>query len=111
MSVLIHERLGIKGRDLPHAMKRAGRLLPRRVHRAGAVIEKAQVLAEHPKLARMQDGEAVERAFAMIADYLETVDVADRKRGRLLGMLGSLAFIFIVITASVITYLNWRGYI
>ena len=111
MVALIRERLGIKGADLPQAMKRAGRLMPRRVHRAGDLIEKTSALAGNPKLARMQDASALDRAFDDITLYLMEVDVADRRRGRLLGILGSLAFIFIVIVAAVITYLNWQDYI
>ena len=49
----IEERLRVKARDLPRAMAKAGRRLPRKLQAQAQVIVDAQSLGGHPKLTRM----------------------------------------------------------
>jgi hypothetical protein len=111
VALLLRERLGIGGRDLGHAMKRAGRLLPRRVRRAGAKVAQMQMMAGNPKLARMLDPAALTAALDEISRHLMTVDASDRRKRKVLEMLGSLAFVFLVIAGAMLVWLNWRGYL
>jgi hypothetical protein len=88
-------QLGVKSRTFAGALHRAGRRLPRRLRKQGAVILNAQHLAGNPKLAQQIDARDVDRAYAEITAHLEAIDVADLRRGRLLGLAGIIAANFL----------------
>lgn len=106
---LLKEKFRIDTEDLSAGLKKAGRRLPRAIHKAGAVVVDAQVRVGHPKLARLADGDAVQRAFARVETYLDAVDVKDRRKGAILGVLGVIAFNLIVVFVIFMAVLYWRG--
>lgn len=108
---LLKKKFRIETDDLRTGLKKAGRRLPRSVHKAGAVLAEAQTVAGHPKLARLADGEAVQRAFQTIEAHLTGIDVADRRKGALLSVLGSIAFNLISVFLLLMLVLWWRGLI
>lgn len=109
--ILIEERLKIKGRTLAQALKRAGRLLPKWAQRDGRYLVKAQELTAHPKLRLMIDDAKVVKAHQALVDHLKTIDPADRRKGKILSLAGSISFNLIVVVAAFITYLVWRGFV
>lgn len=107
----LQEKLGVKGRSLEHALARAGHRLPRRLRARGQEIVAAQKLAAHPKLARQIDGAAVRDAYDGLSAHLGQIDVADRQKGKMLSLAGSIAFNLLVVSAGFMVWLWWRGYV
>ena len=69
----------------------------------------AQKLGGNPKLARQMDQTAVTRAFDALTTHLEAIDVAERRKDRLLKLAGLIAFYFLTIVAAFVTWLWWTG--
>ena len=107
----LQEKLGVRGQTLQKRLARAGRRLPKRVRRSGQIIADAQATASHPKLARLRDDKAIDAAFRDVSVHLQTIDPADRRKGIVLGILGSAVFNLILLLAALITFLNWQGII
>lgn len=105
---LLKQKFRIETADLGVGLKKAGRRLPRRVRKAGAVLVEAETNVGHPKLAQMADAKAVARAFQTIETHLTGIDVADRRKGAVLGVLGSIAFNLILVFLIVMLVLWWR---
>jgi hypothetical protein len=105
----IEERLRVKARDLPRAMAKAGRRLPRKLQAQAQVIVDAQSLGGHPKLTRMVDMAAIERVHDVIVAQLDQIDPADVRRGALLALLGDIAFKLLFVIAAFIVWLWWSG--
>ena len=108
---MMKERLGIRGKDLAGKLRHTGRMMPKRIKREAAYLAETSALAENPKLRRMIDNAHVNAAHRTCIDYLETVDVADRRKGVLLNLLASVTLALIVVAALLITVLVWRGFI
>lgn len=108
---LLDERLRIRGRDLSHQIRKAGRLLPRPVRNDLSFVSEARNMLTHPKLRLMVDEAKVEAALERSVVYLKTVDPSERRKDRLLGMAGVVAFNLIVVAAVLIGVLVWRGYV
>lgn len=109
--VLAKAKFGVRNRSLEKAMKKIGRRVPGWVHKEAGVISEARGLTAHPKLMRQIDVARVDKAFDSITAHLQTVDRRERRIDRILDVLGSLSFNLIVLTALVILFLRWQGYI
>lgn len=108
---LLTLKLGIKRQPFDRMLARAGRHLPRRIAGQAQVLAQAAQRAGHPKLARQLDSAAVERASTEVIAHLQAIDVADRRKGKLLGMAGVVAFNLLVVIVVFIVWLWWRGYV
>lgn len=102
-------RLGVKARDLPRGMKRAGRRLPKSAHRAAQVISTAVAHGSHPKLSRQIDPKAVLTAQAELHMQLEKIDPKERRKDAILSFLGTQAFNLLLVIALVVGLMYWRG--
>lgn len=107
----LKERLGVGGADLMVALGRARHRLPRRVYRQGLLLARAEPLAGHPKLRLTLDAPALIVAAAEVSRHLETIDLADRRKGWWLGMLGGLSFNLILTVIVLVAVLVWRGFL
>lgn len=108
---LIEERLRIKGATLEKALSKAGRLLPKWAHREGRYLVQATQFSEHPKLRLTIDGVKVERAHKALIAHLKTIDPAERRKTRILGVLGVVSFNLIIVVTAFLAFLMWRGYV
>lgn len=108
---LLREKLGVRARDLASALRRARYRLPRRVYNRGMLLAGAQDRARHPKLRLTLDMPVLAGAAREIQAHLRAIDLADRRKGWWLGMLGGLAFNILLLIALVIAFLVWRGLI
>ncbi|MDG1116838.1 MAG: hypothetical protein P8N72_06900 [Flavimaricola sp.] len=63
----------------------------------------------NPKLARMVDAEKALGARDRLTAHLMTVDPKERRKDRILGILGGLAFNLLLIGALAVIWLRWRG--
>lgn len=107
---LLKERLGVGGKGLAAKMKRAGRLLPRKVRDAGKQLAVSAQKAQNPKLLGQIDMGEVTEAYDVCLKHLIAIDPVDRKRGYLAGMIGSVAFGVLVLMIAISLLLAWRGY-
>ena len=108
---LMADRLRVRGRDLGAQIKKAGRLLPRRVAREARYLAEAATFQQNPKLARMIDAAKADQAHQTVRAFLNSVDPAERRKDRILGILGIFAFNFLLIAGGIITYLWWQGHV
>lgn len=108
---LMEERLGVKGRDLGQAMRKARRMLPRWLRKQGAILVAAERAARSPKTAKQIDRTAVMHAYEMMTNHLRAINVNAQRRDRLLKLLGGIAFQVLLLVTAFVIYLWWRGYV
>lgn len=104
-------KLGVKSRTLSQALRRAGRRLPRRLRAQGRQLVEAQKRLGNPVLARQLDWVALERAFQDISAHLAAIDVAGRRKDRILDLAALIAFYILVVVVAFVFWLWWRGYV
>ena len=109
--ILLREKLGVRGATLAAALHRARHSLPRHVYRRGLILAEAEPLADHPKLSLTLDAPALAAAAQDVRAHLDSIDLADRRKGWWLGMLGGLSFNLILFVALLIGVLVWRGFL
>ena len=108
---LMRQKLGVRGRSFSAALAKANRRLPRSLRKDGRLLADALPMAEHPKLRQTLDMRRLEGAAASLQAHLEAVDMADRRKGWILGVLGTIAFNLLVLSAIALGLLIWRGYL
>jgi hypothetical protein len=107
----LRAKLGVKSGSLEQGLHKAGRRLPRRVRARGQVIVDAQKLAGHPKLARQVNAVEIRDAYNGVSAHLGKIDVADRRKGKLLGLAGTIAGNLLIVVVGFLVWLWWRGYV
>ena len=65
----------------------------------------------HPKLRLMIDESKVAKAHTSLVAHLKTIDPSERRKTRVLGVLGVISFNLILVFAALMAYLMWRGYL
>jgi hypothetical protein len=111
VSVLLTERLKIKGRDLEEKLDRAGRRLPRKVRRAAQDMAAAAALSHNPKLLLQIDEERFAKNYDICIKYLNPLNRGYRVRGVLLGLSASVLFSLLVVAGLFLAVLVWRGFL
>ena len=107
----MHSQMRIRARSFAGAVRRAGRLLPRRLRRQADVIIQVQGVGGHPKLLRMIDRAAVDAAYADISAYLSAIDPADLRRGWWLRFAGVAVVNVLIVAVGFVVWLKWSGHI
>ena len=74
LEALLGEKRGLRKGDFPARVARAGRRLPKRVHRDARLIGEALTLSAHPKLARRIDLTGVQGAHRRIKAHLQQIE-------------------------------------
>lgn len=108
---LMKERLNVRGKDLAAKLRHTGRMMPKRIKREAAYLAETAALAENPKLQKMINLDRVNNAHQTCMEFLDAIDVSDRRKGVFLDILGSMALAFLAVSVLVISVLVWRGYI
>lgn len=107
---LMREKLGVRASDMARAVAKAKRRLPGKIYSQALLLADAEALSAHPKLCLTLDAPALGVAAGDVQQYLKSIDLADRRKGWILGMLGGLAFNMILFVAILVLVLYWRGY-
>jgi hypothetical protein len=107
---LLEERLGLGGKGLAAKMKRAGRMLPRKVRDAGKLLATSAQKAQNPKLLGQIDMGEVTEAYDVCLKHLIAIDPVGRKRVYLASILGSVGFGVLVLAIAAALFLASRGY-
>lgn len=97
--------------DLAAALKRVRRRIPRRIYKQGMKLADALPLLDHPKLRLTVDEKPLRGAAREVKAHLQKIDLADRRKGFWLGVLGSMAFSVLAVLILLIVVLRWRGLI
>ena len=108
---LLTEKFGVKKRPLDKMLRRTGRRLPRGMHKKAQQLVDAQKLAGHPKLAMRLNPDGLNKAYDALTAHLQAIDVAERRKARLLSLAGTLAFNLLVVGAGFVFWLWWAGYV
>lgn len=108
---LMEERLRIKGSDLHEKLRKGGRLLPRRVRAAAALLADAAERSRNPKLLLQIDEAAVTVAYDVCSKHLSKINASQRRMTGILGVASSVAASLLVVSALVVGLLYWRGYL
>lgn len=111
IATLFHQKLRLRGRTIAVTAQKARRDMPAKLRKQAAFLVEQATLAQSPKLNRMMDVAAIEAAHTNIVDHLEAIDPKDRRRGAILGWLGTVAFGLIVIAIAVISVMVWQDLI
>jgi len=111
LSELMEKKLRVRGPDLRSQLRRAGRRLPGWVRKDVQSIVDAQAMSASPKLAKQVNLPRLEAAERRVAAHLKRVDLSERRMTTFLGVLGGLAFSFIVICGLIYAVMRWRGLI
>ncbi|WP_168769179.1 hypothetical protein [Yoonia maricola] len=103
--------LHVRGRSLEVQIRKAGRLLPRRVRQDATYLAQGVAVAANPKLARMVDMAKARQAHRRIVAYLGTVDIGAQRRNAALNLVASIAFALLM-TGVLLLFVLWqRGFI
>lgn len=111
VSILLTERLQIKGQDLADKLRRGGGRLPRKVRRAAQEIATANELSYNPKLLLQISEEKVAENYDICVKYLTKLNKGYRLRGVLLGLSTSILFSLVAVVGLVLAVLVWRGFL
>ncbi len=104
---LMRSNLRIRGKTLSDQIRKAGRLLPRTVRQEANYLVEIQAQSQHPKLARLLDTQRTKAAHGAVVEFLETIDPKERRKDRILGILGILALNLLLIGIAVVVWLVW----
>lgn len=108
---LVDSKFGIQTDQLSFAMRKIGRRLPSNVHKNAAQLVKAQKQLQHPKIALQLDEKPLIKPYSIVLSALEAYDPSDKRKGAILGALGSVAFNLILAFLLLVLVLLWRGYL
>ena len=111
VSNLLADRMKARGDDLAARLRHVRRRLPRRLRPEADRLAEAEGMAGHPRLVHQLDHDRLAQAHAALVRHLAPMGAADRRIGRLLSVLGSIAFNLLALFALLIAVLIWRGFL
>lgn len=111
LSQLLHEKTGVSGRTFAARARKARRRLPRAAMRQARLIAEAEERLENPRLRVTLQDPRYGEAIAGLKAHLDGIDLAERRRGWWLGMLGGLAFNFLLAIVAAFVLLRVLGLI
>jgi hypothetical protein len=111
VSILLTERMHIKGRDLGDKLRRGGRVLPRNVRQAAQELATAAEQSHNPKLLLQINELKVAENYDICVKHLNERHKNEKLRVTLLGLSVSILFSLLVVVAMVVGVLVWRGYL
>lgn len=108
---LLRAKLGVRDKTLTASVRHAKRRLPRRIYKKAMVLAQAEQMAAHPKLRLVLDNPKLIQASDDVQAHLSAINLADRRWGWFLGLLGGLAFNLLALAVLFLVVLLWRGFL
>lgn len=108
---MLRAKLGVRGKTLSAALRKARHRLPRGVYKKALLLAQVEDRAAHPKLRLTLDSPALADAAEKVQTYLDAINLADRRKGWLLGMLGGMAFNILLFGTLLLLFLLWQGFV
>ncbi|TNJ43983.1 hypothetical protein [Phaeobacter sp. B1627] len=109
ISLLLEQRLKLSG-SLSDSLRRARRHLPYRLRRVAEDLASAEEASCNPRLAVTLDQARLLRKARRLRAYLSELDLADRRKGRVLDIAATTGFALLVVIALLLVVLRWRGF-
>ncbi|MCV6594911.1 MAG: hypothetical protein OIF48_18315 [Silicimonas sp.] len=104
------KQLRVRGAgDLSDVAARAGRRLPKRLHKDVALWVGAVEKLEHPKLALQVDDRALKRSEKRLRAYLDGQNPGAVRRGEILDLVAKVALVIWIVGLGLFFFLLWRG--
>ena len=105
LAQLMRDRAGVRGKEFSRQIRKAPRVLPRRLRKEAEVLLSAAKVGDNPKLLHTVDRERATLAYVNILEHLEKIDPVDRRKGALINWAASMALNLILIAvAALIVY-------
>ncbi len=111
LSKELQSKLRLRKASFATLVSRSRNRLPRSVFKNAMTLVEAEEFAHHPKLNRTLDFAALTKAARVVSDHLDSIDLADQRKGRILSTLGSVSINLIAVVILFIAVLMWRGYL
>lgn len=108
---LMRQKLGAGGATLQDGLRKRGNRLPRHIRSKLRLLAEAEEFASHPKLRFTLDAPALQKAAGEVQKHLNAIDLADRRKGWWLGMLGGMAFNILLFLILSLVFLRWQGFL
>lgn len=108
---LMDERLRARGNGLSEKLRKAGRLMPRKVRVAAESLAQAALMAQNPKLLRQIDESLVADAYDICVRHLGAIPAGYRRKSTIIGVVSSIAFSLLAVAGLVAVVLYWRGFL
>ncbi len=108
---LMDERLRARGNGLSEKLRKAGRLMPRKVRVAAESLAQAALMAQNPKLLRQIDESLVADAYDICVRHLGAIPAGYRRQSTIIGVASSIAFSLLAVAGLVAVVLYWRGFL
>lgn len=105
----MEERLDIRGTGLAAKTRRAGRRLPKWVHREMAALLEAMEFVDNPRLQPRIDMARVDTGTQRVEAWLKEIDPWDRRKGVVIHWLAGNALNLVIIFACMVAVMVWRG--
>jgi len=104
-------KLRLRGKTLAVRVKKAGRLLPRRLRRDLAYMSEALEVAGNPRLARQVDLKRIERTHRYALSWLRDVDPSAQARDLAWETAWRVSLAVLVVGGGLLAVLAWRGFV
>lgn len=111
LETLLAKKFSATDGTLERRLQKVGRRLPARIRNDIQTVAETAHLTGNLKIANQVDPKQTEAAYERAKAHLEAVDVADRRKGAVLSVLGSVAFNLITVSVILIVVLVWRGFV
>ncbi len=109
VAALMEQRLRVGGEGLAGKLRRGGRRLPRQVRDAAERLAEAAHMSQNPRLLLQVDEARVAQDYDACVRHLQGIDLAYRRKGAVLGFLGTVFASLLVVTALAYGFARWRG--
>ena len=104
-------QLRVKGEGLAEVTSRAGRRLPKRLHREVETIVEAEELAGHPRLERLVSEKEIKKSERRLRRFLDRQNPRKVRRDEIMDGIAKIAFVIFAVALLVFYILIQRGYL
>lgn len=111
LAKVLHRELGLGQGDLATRVARSRRRLPGHVKRDVLIVAEAAHLSGHPRIAPQIDRKSVDEAYIRAMTHLRGPQMAEMRKGRLIGAVTALAVNLGLVFVLVIAILVWRDFV
>lgn len=108
---LMEQKLRVGGKGLAVKVRKAGRRLPKNVRVAAEALVQATEMSKSARLMHQVDDEVVAEAYDICLRHLGGFDVAQRRKGVVVGIAASIALSLLAVAVLVLAVVWWRGLI
>jgi hypothetical protein len=111
LSNRLQAKLKLRPAPFARLVARSKGRLPRHVYQNARTLVDAERFTHHPKLARTVDFKGLSQSADVVKTHLNSIDLAEERKDRILSILASIAFSLIVAFALLVLVLSWRGFL